>query len=1703
MSTHDPSLNRPIRKSHSKQDGAPTKPSTSGNAPKIENFKCKSSWQKIHLHGRFYIRTDGVPHSCSKEEFEIIKRMGVKKDGTSLADPRKRPDNRNHSVYHDAGIRSTYLPLPRLRVDSNYCTIPPKREVSLFNMDDNCTETLLKDFAQACGEVEKAYVCHHPETHRHMKMAFLVFRSPNEAKNFCDKYETQNLLATRCTCHIDPFLSRLNEAFENSTNGSVLPQLPRDLEAIDSLVLRDLRFNYLKSLRVNDEKEASVEPEIERNGSSISNLDTYYEPVEKPHYIEDESSREHTSSIPPPPPPPHREESPPPPPPPRPSGIPPAPPVSMIHPPYYNNIPPGPSSLYMAEFCPSGIKKANVQPRISTSSTTNRFKENSMHALPNHKSGTSNSYSDDKVVEHKAKVSEKQFQFGGWKPRTTPPKSFLMEGGKLCFNEENEDEKPLKVENQEESHRIDWRSYRKINEQRDSKSGILNTLMYPHGKLDEPRYKSRTPEPPPSYSREDPYRSASRSSNSRRRQRSGSSSDDVERSARSSSRRNHRRSDSQNRSKTNAEDDNVVKVETVIKLEKRSIKYESGEKYEHVHIKKRTAVIRGKEQHLQDISSDENPSPGSSSTSTTATYPGLSDEERKSKKRSSESLNGTAKGTKGFGWSDTDESDDDNRGRRGGRSKTKDSDRKSRKFESSSSSKRDLSHSHAHSVPNLKAHRSPPPPPPPKLGPGNVPLGNPPGHYPHPHYPPPPSQMIPLPYYPMHPSYAPGAPPPPRMVPPPIGNGSCDFRQPPPGFIPTFTPYPPPPHSQPQTPVKVPFQAQNLPKPGLVQITSLSAAPESAAPEVPPVSPKPEAEKPPKAESPEQISLHQRFKELFNSTNSFSSDNKDQGTDDEPEHVHKNSESHDDRQSLEDMDVEVSSDGETNHSQTERNECREERRRQILEQMKDLTPPIVYNCQQKIIAELQSKIGDDVRQQIMRQCMVQLDEKLRLKAIADENKRKLEREEKAKLEPVKTHQNMIANMMNMYNSQSFTNTTRRNVFFRKQKPIPKHKHTRKEHHHHRASITSPTTPRSSHSSRESSPASRIHRPSSSSSSRSSSLSRNESENSDGSDAEFEETTRIDQQRSKSPELEEDNKSDESSSGSSYSSTSLGSSPNGRRKKSRRKKARRHSSDSSDEDFVVGRKSKKQIRVESSEEEAKQEEEVYSSSSSNESNLDSDLDENVEPPEKKVRFESNSENIDMERESFEARMADPALKDIVSSGPLTLESSYLGYKIVHWEKASLTATSLPGGSIRSDEYHPFTTEHCYFRTENNRQTAIQIFDEQPANGKKPLLIGPAPWELSENLSIDQSGPLVYIEPPNGKNKIKTEPAQKKQKPRKQTFEKDFYNFNDTEILKPPLLPRPKKIYSARTQEEKNNIVHNISVLPDLEDQWYLRDVLNKMQAEMAVEELPWKRTLTFREMLMPSDPVLRIHPIRSKKGLPDAFYEDPDLDGVIPVAEGCARARPYKKMTMKQKRSLVRRPESESHPTAVFSERDETIMRHQLVANKDMRLLQRRLLTSLGDANNDFFKINQLKFRKKMIKFARSRIHGWGLYAMETIAQDEMIVEYIGQKIRSLVAEEREKAYERRGIGSSYLFRIDENAVIDATRRGNFARFINHSCQPNCYARVLTIEGEKRIVIYSRSIINKGEEITYDYKFPLEEDKIDCLCGAKSCRGYLN
>ncbi|KAM6247018.1 histone-lysine N-methyltransferase SETD1B isoform 2-T2 [Porphyrio hochstetteri] len=230
------------------------------------------------------------------------------------------------------------------------------------------------------------------------------------------------------------------------------------------------------------------------------------------------------------------------------------------------------------------------------------------------------------------------------------------------------------------------------------------------------------------------------------------------------------------------------------------------------------------------------------------------------------------------------------------------------------------------------------------------------------------------------------------------------------------------------------------------------------------------------------------------------------------------------------------------------------------------------------------------------------------------------------------------------------------------------------------------------------------------------------------------------------------------------------------------------------------------------------------------------------------------------------------------------------------------------------------------------------------------------------------------------------------------------------------------------------------------------------------------------------------------------------DGMREHMTGCARSEGYYKIDKKDKlkylnnsRAFAEEPPADTQGMSIPAQPHASTR-----AGSERRSEQRRLLSSFtGSCDSDLLKFNQLKFRKKKLKFCKSHIHDWGLFAMEPIAADEMVIEYVGQNIRQVIADMREKRYEDEGIGSSYMFRVDHDTIIDATKCGNFARFINHSCNPNCYAKVITVESQKKIVIYSKQHINVNEEITYDYKFPIEDVKIPCLCGSENCRGTLN
>ena len=115
---------------------------------------------------------------------------------------------------------------------------------------------------------------------------------------------------------------------------------------------------------------------------------------------------------------------------------------------------------------------------------------------------------------------------------------------------------------------------------------------------------------------------------------------------------------------------------------------------------------------------------------------------------------------------------------------------------------------------------------------------------------------------------------------------------------------------------------------------------------------------------------------------------------------------------------------------------------------------------------------------------------------------------------------------------------------------------------------------------------------------------------------------------------------------------------------------------------------------------------------------------------------------------------------------------------------------------------------------------------------------------------------------------------------------------------------------------------------------------------------------------------------------------------------------------------------------------------------------------------------------------------------------DIVIEYVGEKIRDPVADKREITYSKLGVGDCYNFRLNKDYIIDATFFGSKARYINHSCEPNLISEYLTVNGETHIIFVAARKIRAGEELTFDYNFMPEIESIECFCGSEKCRGRL-
>jgi SET domain-containing protein len=128
-----------------------------------------------------------------------------------------------------------------------------------------------------------------------------------------------------------------------------------------------------------------------------------------------------------------------------------------------------------------------------------------------------------------------------------------------------------------------------------------------------------------------------------------------------------------------------------------------------------------------------------------------------------------------------------------------------------------------------------------------------------------------------------------------------------------------------------------------------------------------------------------------------------------------------------------------------------------------------------------------------------------------------------------------------------------------------------------------------------------------------------------------------------------------------------------------------------------------------------------------------------------------------------------------------------------------------------------------------------------------------------------------------------------------------------------------------------------------------------------------------------------------------------------------------------------------------------------------------------------------------VSFRKSKIQGTGGFAKVDIRKGKRIIEYDGPRISQAEAQTRLEE------GNAYLFTLDDEAAIDGWVRWNTARFINHSCEPNCESRIV----RGRVWLYALRSIKAGEELTYDYGYSLEDAEANpCCCGAVNCVGYI-
>jgi SET domain-containing protein len=147
--------------------------------------------------------------------------------------------------------------------------------------------------------------------------------------------------------------------------------------------------------------------------------------------------------------------------------------------------------------------------------------------------------------------------------------------------------------------------------------------------------------------------------------------------------------------------------------------------------------------------------------------------------------------------------------------------------------------------------------------------------------------------------------------------------------------------------------------------------------------------------------------------------------------------------------------------------------------------------------------------------------------------------------------------------------------------------------------------------------------------------------------------------------------------------------------------------------------------------------------------------------------------------------------------------------------------------------------------------------------------------------------------------------------------------------------------------------------------------------------------------------------------------------------------------------------------------------------------------------------------KSSIIVQDSPIHGRGVFAKTDISKGDCIIEYKGERISWKTALDRHP-HDPLQPNHTFYFSISNGKVIDGKVKGNDAKWINHSCAPNCYANEIKDDKKKlRVFLFAKKNIKQGEELFYDYSLEIEGKKTKalkkeylCKCGSKKCRGTM-